>query len=118
MLWSRSLRDERDLGEIYPGCMLESFSSAVSGFCLVFAASAYSRRCVGHTENSRRSREKPLVPREGEILSNLVSQRSRRDKRDLTEIKKDLGRDDGDLAKITHSISPRIFVVVSPARNI
>ena len=36
--------------------------------------------------------------------------RSRRDK-------KDLGRDDGDLAKIT-GISPRIFVVVSPVRKL
>ena len=40
----------------------------------------------------------------------MPSARSRRDK-------KDLGRDDGDLAKIT-SISPTIFVVVSPARKL
>ena len=54
------------------------FSSAVSGFCQVKAsplvASAYGRRCVDLRptpkipENSRRTREKPLVPRVSERL--------------------------------------------------
>ena len=54
------------------------FSSAVSGFCQVKAsplvASAYGRRCVDFRptpkipENSRRTREKPLVPRVRERL--------------------------------------------------
>ena len=54
------------------------FSSAVSGFCQVKAsplvASAYGRRCVDLRptpkipENSRRTREKPLVPRVRERL--------------------------------------------------
>ena len=54
------------------------FSSAVSGFCQVKASplvtSAYGRRCVDLRptpkipENSRRTREKPLVPRVRERL--------------------------------------------------
>ena len=41
-----------------------------------------------HRKFSPHARTEPLVPRVGEISSNLkMSQRSRRDKRDLTEIK-------------------------------
>ena len=48
------------------------FSSAVSGFCQVFIVTRFSRgfglgpktcRPSANTENSRRTREKPLVPR-------------------------------------------------------
>ena len=68
---------------IIPSCISSTLgardvSSAVSGFCQVFivtrAASAYGRRCVGlqpNTENSRRTREKPLVPRVHQQLPGL-----------------------------------------------
>ena len=55
---------------VYSACMSffslnfpfhEIFFFVLSGFCQV-VASAYGRRCVGN-ENSRCTREKPLVPR-------------------------------------------------------
>ena len=46
------------------------FSSAVSGFCdprVFLAASAYGGRCVG-LRPTPKTREKPLVPREGKLI--------------------------------------------------
>ena len=55
------------------------FSSAVSGFCQVFIVTRAKRffsrlRPSANTENSRRTREKPLVPRVCVILSNFFEE--------------------------------------------
>ena len=75
---SLGLRSKSALMGLISTLGARDFSSAVSGFCQVvvgpareasrffLAASAYGRRCVGlrtNTEISRRTREKPLVPR-------------------------------------------------------
>ena len=87
------------------------FSSAVSGFCQVFievflAASAYGRRPT-NTENSRRTREKPLVPM-GRLQSLYHTETSR-----LWDIYfwrlSNISAKSGTFGKELNPRSPRIF---------